>query len=143
MVPRGEKARSLSAMSLGDGPGFCGVTGAGSTRSSRGRAGLVTSHRVRAVVEALARTVPAGEKAWPHRVPEAPGNRTDRRCGCRGRVTFHRAGWPPNATVATVAPSGEMAAEPSPSKTDRRRRPAGRVTCQRVTLPLNGAPPAL
>jgi len=66
---------------------------------------------------------PSGENASPHSAPEEPADSTASRAGCRGRVTFHKAGSgrPPNAFVATVAPSGEIAAGLPPSNTDSRR----------------------
>jgi hypothetical protein len=73
-------------------------------------------------VEAAARMRPSGENAWPHCAPDKPADSTASRAGCCGRVTFHRAAWarPPPALVATVAPSGEIAAGLPPSNTDSR-----------------------
>src|SRR5215475_10428625 len=122
--PSGENTRSAWPTPNGTGPGLSERSGAvARRRSRRGRAGSVTFHRTSLLVEAAARTRPSGENAWPHSAPDKPTDSTASRTGCRGRVTFHRAAAarPPNAFVATVAPSGEIAVGLPPSNTDSRR----------------------
>ena len=84
---------------------------------------------------------PSGENASPHSAPEKPCDSTASRAGCCGRVTFHRAGWPRNALVATVAASGEMVVGLPPSKTDSCRGRAWSVTSHRVLVASQGARP--
>jgi hypothetical protein len=86
---------------------------------------------------------PSGENAWPQSAPDKPSDSTASRAGCCGRVTFHRAtsAWPPNAFVATVAPSGEIVAGLPPSNTDSRRGRAWPVMSHRVLVASQGGPP--
>src|SRR5712691_2414910 len=118
ICPSGENTRSPWLTPNGTGPGLSDRSGAAARlRSRRGRAGSATFHRTSPVVEAAARMRPSGEIAWPHSAPDKPADSTASRAGCRGRVTFHRAGWPLHALVATARPSGEIVAGLPPSNT--------------------------
>ena len=139
--PSGENTRSPWLTPNGTGPGLSDRSGAvARLRSRRGRAGSATFHRTSPLVEAAARIRPSGENASPHSAPDKPADSTASRAGCRGRLTFHRAGWPRNVPVATVAPSGEIVVGLPPSNTDSRRGRAWSVTSHRVLVASQGGP---
>src|ERR1022692_403706 len=141
MRPSGENTRSPSPRSKL--PGLPVWTGAARVRRRRDRAGSATFHRTSSLVEAAARRLPLGETAAPNRPrPAKPADSTASRAGWRGRVTFHRTGWPPNAIVATLRPSGEIVVGLPPSNSASRRGRAWLVTSHKMLVPDQGGPSA-